>query len=67
MQPYQLSTISLVIPIIAVVEGTWFQHEQVPPLMLAAMAVVLISVGSVLRGEARAEPQEDPLMLREKI
>lgn len=67
MQPYQLSTISLVIPIIAVVEGTWFRHEQVPPLMLAAMVVVLISVGSVLRGEARAEPQEDLLMLRDKI
>lgn len=67
MQPYQLATTSLVIPIIAVLEGTWFHREQVPPLMLVAMAVVLLSVGSVLRAEAAADREQDILMLRNKV
>jgi len=67
MQPYQLATTSLVIPIIAVLEGTWFHHEQVPPLMLVAMVVVLVSVGSVLRAGAGADRQRDILMLRDNV
>jgi drug/metabolite transporter (DMT)-like permease len=48
MQPYQLSTISLITPIIAVLEGALLMHEPVPLLMLVAIAVVLGSVGTVL-------------------
>lgn len=66
MQPYQLSTISLIVPIIAVLEGALFKQEPIPLTMLFAMSVVLISVGSVLRAEAAAERQVDILMLRSK-
>jgi drug/metabolite transporter (DMT)-like permease len=51
IQPYQLSTINLIIPIVAVLEGSILGHEAVPPTMIFAMAVVLGSVGVVLRGE----------------
>jgi drug/metabolite transporter (DMT)-like permease len=66
MQPYQLATTNLVIPLIAVLEGAWFAREPVPLMMIVAMAVVLISVGSVLRTEAGAERQVNILMLRSK-
>lgn len=66
MQPYQLATTSLVVPLIAVLEGALFAREPVPLLMVVAIAVVLISVGSVLRAEAGAERQADLLMLRSK-
>jgi drug/metabolite transporter (DMT)-like permease len=66
MQPYQLATTSLVVPLIAVLEGAWFAREPVPLMMIVAMAVVLISVGSVLRAEAGAERQLNILMLRSK-
>ncbi len=66
MQPYQLATTSLVVPLIAVLEGALFARERVPLMMIVAMAVVLISVGSVLRAEAGAERQVDILMLRSK-
>ncbi|HWX53883.1 MAG TPA: EamA family transporter [Verrucomicrobiae bacterium] len=56
MQPYQLSTMSLVIPIIAVVEGSLFARETVPLMMIICMVVVLGAVGMVLRAEA-AEAQ----------
>jgi drug/metabolite transporter (DMT)-like permease len=49
---YQISTISLVVPVIAVLEGALFGGEHVPFLMFVAMLVVLGSVGSVLRAEA---------------
>jgi drug/metabolite transporter (DMT)-like permease len=66
MQPYQLATTSLVVPLIAVLEGALFACEPVPLMMIVAMTVVLISVGSVLRAEAGAERQMDILMLRSK-
>lgn len=64
MQPYQLSTTSLIIPLIAVVEGALLGRERIPLVMLAVMAVVLVAVGSVLRGEATALREDDLLMLR---
>jgi drug/metabolite transporter (DMT)-like permease len=65
MHPYQLSTISLVTPVIAVLEG-WLWGEPVPLMMLIAVAVVLGSVGAVLRAEENAEPEgNDLLMLRD--
>jgi drug/metabolite transporter (DMT)-like permease len=64
MQPYQLSTTSLIVPLIAVLEGSLIGREPIPLLMIAVMAVVLISVVSVLRGEAAALREDDLLMLR---
>jgi drug/metabolite transporter (DMT)-like permease len=63
MQPYQLSTLSLVVPIIAVAEGSLLGHESVPLLMIVAMVVVLISVGAVLRAEAEAKRQGTIVLL----
>lgn len=56
MEAYQISTLNLVLPIVAVVEGSLFGREQVPLLMNVAMIVVLGSVGVVLRTEADAGP-----------
>lgn len=64
MQPYQLSTTSLVIPLIAVAEGALLGREPIPLMMLAVMTVVLVSVGTVLRGEAASLREDDLLMLR---
>lgn len=68
MQPYQISTISLVVPVVAVLEGAWLLREPVPVRMVIAMAVVLGSVSTVLRPQA--EPQGDEegrvLMIRGK-
>jgi drug/metabolite transporter (DMT)-like permease len=52
MQPYQLSTMNFVVPIIAVVEGGLLGREPIPLSMILAMVVVLGSVGVVLRAEA---------------
>jgi drug/metabolite transporter (DMT)-like permease len=66
MQPYQLSTTSLVVPVIAVLAGGLIHHESIPVVMLVPMVIILVSVGSVLRAEAAAERQVDILMLRGK-
>jgi drug/metabolite transporter (DMT)-like permease len=66
LQPYQLSTISLITPIIALAEGL-LQGESVPLIMVVAVVVVLGSVRSVLHAESEKDPEEkDILMLREK-
>jgi drug/metabolite transporter (DMT)-like permease len=52
MHPYQLSTISLVVPLVAVVEGALLLQEAIPPLMMFAVIVVLASVGVVLRAQS---------------
>lgn len=56
MQPYQLSTINMVIPIVAVLEGSLLGHEHIPLMMIVAMIAVLGSVAIVLRAEAETEP-----------
>lgn len=56
MYPYQLSTISLVVPVVAMVEGAALLQEPIPATMVAAAVVVLVAVGSVLRSHvAEAE------------
>ncbi|MCU1254587.1 MAG: protein of unknown function transrane [Candidatus Angelobacter sp.] len=66
LQPYQLSTISLVVPLIALLEGL-LAGERIPLLMVAAVLVVLGSVWSVLRSETEKEPEgNDILMLRDR-
>jgi drug/metabolite transporter (DMT)-like permease len=56
-QPYQISTMSMVIPIVAIVEGAALLKEPIPPTMLAASLVVILAVGAVLR----AREDEDRL------
>ena len=66
MQPYQLSTISLIVPIIALLEG-FLAGERVPLMLVFTVVVVLGSVWSVLRAEVEKEPEgEDILMLQDK-
>lgn len=66
MQPYQLSTISLITPLIALLEGL-LAGERIPWMLLVAVVVVLGSVRSVLRAEEEKEPDgSNMLMLRDK-
>lgn len=66
LQPYQLSTISLIVPLIALLEGL-LAGERVPWMMVVAVIVVLGSVRSVLRAETEKEPEgNDILMLRDR-
>ncbi len=66
LQPYQLSTINLIVPLIALLEGL-FAGESVPLMMLIAVVIVLASVWSVLRAEADKDPSEaNLLMLRDR-
>jgi drug/metabolite transporter (DMT)-like permease len=52
MQPYQLSTISLLVPAVAVLEGSLIGNEAVSFTMIVATFVVLGSVGVALRADA---------------
>lgn len=56
MQPYQLTTINMIIPVVAVLEGSLFGREPIPFMMIVAMIVVLASVAVVLRAEAATAP-----------
>lgn len=51
MHAYQLSTINLLVPVIAMVEGALLLREHVPILMIAAAVLVFASVATVLRAE----------------
>ena len=66
MQPYQLATTSLVVPVIAVLEGSLIAREPVPWMMVVVILIVLVAVGSVLRAEALAGPEIQILMLRDE-
>ncbi len=66
LQPYQISTISLIIPLVAILAGA-LDGERISLLMLIAVVVVLGSVWAVLRAEAQTEPEGDNiLMLRDR-
>jgi drug/metabolite transporter (DMT)-like permease len=65
MQPYQLSTLSLITPIIAVLEGALLGHEAVPLLMIAAIAVVLGSVGAVLLSPRERRASDTKILMAE--
>ena len=66
LQPYQLSTISLIIPLVAILLGL-LDGDRIPLLMLLAVVVVLGSVWSVLRAENEKKPEGDNiLMLRDR-
>ena len=55
MQPYQLSTTSLIVPVVAVLEGALILREPVPLLMVVAIIVVLGAVGAVLLARHETE------------
>jgi drug/metabolite transporter (DMT)-like permease len=66
LQPYQLSTISLIIPLVAILLGL-LDGDRIPLLMLIAVLIVVGCVWSVLRAEADKEPEgDDILMLRDR-
>lgn len=66
MQPYQLATTSLVVPLIAVLEGSLLYRERVTWMMGVVIVIVLASVGAALRAEARAGQEIEGLVLGEK-
>jgi len=55
MQAYQLSTINLVVPIVAMAEGALLLRERLPVLMVGAAVLVLVSVATVLRADDEGE------------
>lgn len=61
MQPYQISTISLLVPAIALLEGNLLNNEGVTITMLVASMVVLGSVGVALRADSSEENVTLPL------
>jgi drug/metabolite transporter (DMT)-like permease len=66
LQPYQLSSISLIIPLVALIAGLWY-GEPVSWVMVVAIIAVLGSVRSVLVAEKEKEPEgDDILMLRDR-
>jgi len=52
---YQLGTIDLVVPLVATTEGALLLREYIPPLMIAAMIVVLGAVLVVIRSQSPEE------------
>jgi drug/metabolite transporter (DMT)-like permease len=59
MQAYQLSTMTLIVPVIAMLESALLLHEPVPLLMVGAAVLVLVAVGAVLKAE-----DDKPLSLK---
>ena len=55
MEPYKISSISMVTPVVAVAEGALIGGEHIPLMMMAAMGLVLVSVATVLRAGPRAD------------
>jgi len=55
MHAYQLSTINLVVPVVAMAEGALLLRERLPVLMVGACVLVLVSVAIVLRAEDEPE------------
>lgn len=66
MQPYQLSTISLITPAVAVLEGALLLHEAVPLLMVLAIAVVLGSVATVLFSRPEQQNETGKVLLAQE-
>jgi len=63
MQPYQVATISLITPVVAVLEGALFAQEPIPFLMVIAIAIVLGSVGTVLLAGVNEQKNTDRILL----
>lgn len=63
IEAYQLTSLQLVVPIIAVAEGAFFLREAVPWTMIVGAAVVLGSIFFVMRAK-HGQEAELPLQLR---
>jgi maltodextrin utilization protein YvdJ len=61
LRPYQLSTISPVIPLVAILLGL-LDGDRIPLLMLLAVLVVLGCVWSVLRTETDKDLEADYIL-----
>ncbi len=57
IEAYQLTSLQLIVPIIAVMEGAFFMRETVPWTMIAGAAVVLGSVVFVMRAKHSDEKE----------
>ena len=64
IEAYQLTSLQLIVPIIAVAEGAFFMREAVPWTMIAGAAVVLGSIVFVMRA-GNADEKEIALRLSE--
>ncbi len=64
IEAYQLTSLQLVVPIVAVAEGAFFLRERVPWTMLVGAAVVLGSIVFVMRAK-HGEETEMPLQLKD--
>lgn len=64
MQPYQVSTINLIVPVVAVLEGALFLGEPVPLTMIVAIIVVLGAVSAALRAEQGGQRDQSPLSIK---
>ena len=51
IEPYQLTSLQLVVPLIAVAEGSFFMREMVPWTMLLGAVLVLGSIVSIMRSK----------------
>ena len=59
MQPYQLSSISLIVPVIALLEGALLGHEAIGLTNLVAVLIILAAVSMVLRRATNQPPKTD--------
>lgn len=64
IEPYKLTTMQLIVPLVAVVEGLVLLREPVSLTMLGGAAVVLGSVIMVLRSR---EDEDEPITLRTEV
>lgn len=55
IEPYQLTSLQLVVPLIAVAEGSFFMREMVPWTMLIGAALVLGSIVFIMRSKRMDE------------
>lgn len=67
MHAYQLSTITLIVPLVAMLEGWLLLGERISALMLMAATVVLVAVGLVLRSEAAREGLQPSIYPKEQM
>ncbi len=58
MRPYQLATVQLIVPIVAIFEGAAFGREHVPLTIIGAAALIIGSVAAVLT----ARDDEDAIL-----
>lgn len=65
MEPYKVATMQLIIPLVAIAEGALWLRERVPVTMLIGSAIVLASVGLVLR--AGRQPDEPISALKQGV